>query len=257
MIDNKARRQFLYAGAALTVPALSVARPKNPDAYAFEPAPRPALPIVGSRLRFPVRRIFCVGLNYSAHRHEMGDSDRDPPFFFSKQPDMIVPSGTPIQYPSLTQNFHHEIELVVAMKAGGQNIPVTQALALVYGYGVGLDMTRRDLQTVDKDKRWPWESGKSFEQSAPCSAISPVTTVGHLTSGRIHLTVNGQTRQDADLKDMIWNAAEVISHLSSQFGLAAGDVIYTGTPDGVGPVSRGDEMRAQIDGLEPLVTAVA
>ncbi|HSY66502.1 MAG TPA: fumarylacetoacetate hydrolase family protein [Terriglobales bacterium] len=222
------------------------------------PAPPEAtLPVAGTDGRFPVRRIYCVGRNYLAHIREMGHDEREAPFFFAKASDMIVQNGATITYPSLTQNYHHEIELVVAMKSGGTDIPVDGALGHVYGYAVGLDMTRRDLQQAAARKGQPWEIGKSFDQAAPCSAVFPFSKVGHLSKGKIQLTVNGEERQNSDLGMMIWNVQEIISHLSQQVGLAAGDLIYTGTPDGVGPVVRGDKMIGHIDGLGDLSITIA
>jgi fumarylpyruvate hydrolase len=207
------------------------------------------LPINGSSQRYPVRRIYCVGRNYLEHRRELGNDLRDPPFFFAKHRDMIVQNGGTCAYPALTKDYQHEIELVIAMKSGGLDIPVEKALDHVYGYAVGLDMTRRDQQNAMKAKQLPWEVSKSFEESAPCAAIYPVAQVGHLKSGRIHLTVNGKTTQDSDLEKMIWNVPEIIHHLSTQAELAAGDLIFTGTPEGVGPLQKGDKMSAAIDKL--------
>lgn len=214
--------------------------------------PETTLPVVGTDGMFPVRRIYCVGRNYLAHIREMGNDEREAPFFFAKARDMIVQNGATIPYPALTQNYHHEIELVVAMKSGGTNIPANEALNHIYGYAVGLDMTRRDLQQAAAKKGKPWEIGKSFDQAAPCSAIFPVSKVGHLNKGKIQLKVNGDERQNSDLSMMRWNVQEIINHLSQQVGLAAGDLIYTGTPDGVGPVVRGDKMIGHIDGLGEL-----
>jgi fumarylpyruvate hydrolase len=222
------------------------------------PAPaETTLPVANTEGVFPVRRIYCVGRNYLAHVREMGHDEREAPFFFAKASDMIVQNGATIPYPSLTQNYHHEIELVVAMKSGSTNIAKDDALSHVYGYAVGLDMTRRDLQQAAAKKGQPWEIGKSFDQAAPCSAIFPVSKVGHISKGKIQLTVNGDGRQNSDIAMMIWNVQEIISHLSRQVGLAAGDLIYTGTPDGVGPVERGDKMMGHIDSLGELSIAIA
>jgi fumarylpyruvate hydrolase len=230
----------LCADDKLAIPALSV----------------PSLPVAGIDGRFPVRRIYCVGRNYLAHIREMGNDEREAPFFFAKASDMLVQNGATISYPPLTHNYHHEIELVVAMKSGGLSLSVDDSLNHVYGYAVGLDMTRRDLQQAAAKKGQPWEIGKSFDQAAPCSAIFPVAKVGHLNKGTIRLTVNGAERQSADLKMMIWNVPEIVYHLSQQVGLAAGDLIYTGTPDGVGPVVSGDKMVGHIDGLGELSITV-
>ena len=221
------------------------------------PAPEPVfLPINGSSQLYPVRRIYCVGRNYLAHIRELGNDEREPPFFFSKHRDMIVQNGENCAYPALTKDYQHEIELVVAMKSGGMDIPVARALDRVYGYAVGLDMTRRDLQNRMKEKKLPWEIGKSFEDSAPCGAIYPVAQVGHPAKGRIHLTVNGATKQDSDLAQMIWNVSEIIHHLSIQAEIKAGDLIFTGTPEGVAALQCGDRMVARIDTLGELSVTV-
>jgi fumarylpyruvate hydrolase len=252
------RDLFLLAGGAtLAASSAAAASPsKSAQGYAFD-LPVPSLPVAGRSVRFPVRRIYCVGRNYLAHIRELNHDEREPPFFFAKQRDMLVQSGESIRYPSLTHNFHHELELVVAMKSGGQNIPVEDAESHIYGYAVGLDMTRRDLQQAEAKKEHPWEIGKSFEQCAPCNAIHSVEDVGHINSGKIELTVNGQVRQSSDISKMIWTVAEIIHHLSLQVGIEAGDLIYTGTPDGVGPVQVGDRMIGVIDKLGSLDTAVA
>jgi fumarylpyruvate hydrolase len=223
--------------------------------YVFTPSPPPSLAIAGTGSRFPVRRIWCVGRNYAAHARELGNDEREPPFFFSKQPDMLVAGGGPIPYPSLTDNLHYEAELVVALKAGGEAIPETHAAQMIFGYAAGLDMTRRDLQKQMQEKGKPWEIGKSFEQSAPIGIITPGSILK--TSGAIGLTVNGETRQSSDLSHMSWNVAEIIARLSRQVTLAAGDVIFTGTPEGVGPVVKGDRLRVAIEGLTPLDISIA
>ena len=217
--------------------------------------PQPFIAIHGDTRRFPVRRVWCVGRNYAAHAKELGNDAKDPPFFFSKQPDMLVPGGGAIRYPSLTSNYHFECELVVALKDGGENISVGDAPKLIFGHAVGLDMTRRDLQKQMQEKGRPWEIGKSFEQSAPIGSLTPSATP--LSAGRIRLSVNGEIKQDSDLDQMMWNEAEIISRLSQQVALAAGDVIFTGTPEGVGPVKRGDKLLAEIAGLEPLSVTIA
>lgn len=244
----------LAGGAAVTIPAGAQAA----DPPLALPLPPPVtVPVVGSAQRFPVRRIYCVGRNYLAHRRELGNNETDPAFFFAKHRDMIVQSGGSCAYPGLTQDYQHEIELVVAMKSGGMNIPVERALDHVYGYAVGLDMTRRDQQNLMKAKQLPWEVGKSFEDSAPCGAITPVAQVGHLKEGRIVLTVNGAVRQNSDLANMMWNVPELIAQLSTQAEIRAGDLIYTGTPEGVSALQRGDRLVARIDRLSELSVTIA
>jgi fumarylpyruvate hydrolase len=215
-----------------------------------------SLPVIGSGLQFPVRRIYCVGRNYLEHIRELGNDEREPPFFFAKHRDCIVQHGSEVAYPSLTSNYQHEIELVVAMKSGSQNIKKEEALSHVYGYAVGLDMTRRDLQTISRKKEQPWEIGKSFEQAAPCSAITPVAKCGHLSKGKIQLTVNGKLKQEGDLSQMIWNVPEIIAALSLQVGLDAGDLIYTGTPAGVAACVRGDKLLGSVEGLAELPVTI-
>ena len=222
--------------------------------YIFPPAPTPSLAVAGTLARFAVRRIWCVGRNYAAHAREQGHDARQPPFFFSKQPDMLVPGGGAIAYPGLTENLHYEAELVVALKGGGANLSDQAAADAVFGYGAGLDMTRRDLQKQMQEKGKPWEIGKSFEQSAPVGTITPSSTI--LSAGAIGLTLNGQVRQQSDLSDMIWNVAEIICRLSRQVTLAAGDIIFTGTPEGVGAAVPGDRLTVQIEGLEPLSVTI-
>lgn len=209
-----------------------------------------SVPVEGEAGRFPVRRVLCVGRNYAAHRREMGGDDRDPPFFFSKPADAIVPPGNDVAYPPATANLHHEIELVVALKTGGADVPAEKALDLVYGYAVGVDITRRDLQNKAKDKGQPWEASKGFDQSAPISAIRPWT--GAPPQGRIWLSVEGQLKQDALVADMIWNVAEIIAEASKLWRLAPGDLIFTGTPEGVGPMVRGDLVKGGVDGVGEL-----
>ena len=219
------------------------------------PLSQPWIGIAGGTDRFPVRRVWCVGRNYLGHVRELGNDEREPPLFFSKQPDMLVPGGGAIRYPSLTKNYHYEVELVVALKAGGENIQAADADALIFGHAVGLDMTRRDLQKQMQEKGRPWEIAKSFEQSAPIGALVPAT--GALPPARIRLTVNGVIKQDADTAQLIWSVPEIIAQLSRQVRLAAGDVIFTGTPEGVGPVVKGDRLEAEIEGLEPLGVTIA
>ena len=216
--------------------------------------PAITIPIVGSTQVFPVRRIYCIGRNYAAHAREMGsDPTREPPFFFQKPTDAVqlVSPGSMIDhpYPPLTKNYHHEIELVAALGRGGRDIPVERALDLVYGYAIGLDMTRRDLQRGMGDQKKPWEIGKSFDRSAPIGPIHPVAQTGHFTKGAIWLKVNGTVKQSTDLDQMIWTVAEQISQLSAAFELMPGDIIYSGTPENVGPVLPGDVMEGHIDGL--------
>jgi len=218
---------------------------------------QPMLPIVGTSEMFPVRRIYCIGRNYAAHAREMGsDPNREPPFFFQKPSDAIqfVAPGTTADhpYPPLTKNYHYEIELVAALKSGGRNVSTTDALALVYGYAIGLDMTRRDLQRAMGDEKKPWEIGKSFDRSAPIGPIHPVAMTGHFTAGAISLKVNGAVKQNANLNQMIWSVAEQISKLSQAFELKAGDIIFSGTPENVGPVVAGDVMEGFIAGLPAL-----
>ena len=216
----------------------------------------PSLPVRGTDKRFPVRRVYCIGRNYAAHTIEMGgDPDREPPFFFQKNPDNLDCSGE-FPYPVKSSDVHHELEMVVALKSGGTNIPVAEALSHVYGYGVGLDMTRRDLQGEAKDLRRPWEIGKAFERSAPCGEIAPAAEIGHPDRGLVQLKVNGKATQTGDLGQMIWKVPEMISYLSEYFELAAGDVIMSGTPSGVGPVVKGDVMEAEIEGVGTLRVTV-
>ena len=219
-------------------------------AYVFAPPAVPTLPIVGSDEHFPVHRIYCVGRNFADHAVEMGhDPDKEPPFFFQKNPDTLVPSGAVISYPKMTRDVHHEVELVVALKAGGEDIPVERALECVFGYAVGLDLTRRDLQGEAKKLGRPWEVGKAFEEAAPCSAIVPATTIGHPAAGRIFLKINDKVKQDGNLNQMIWKVPEMIATLSTLFRLAPGDLIFAGTPAGVGPIARGDVLEGGVDGV--------
>jgi len=222
------------------------------------PAPaQTSVEVAGSSERFPVHRIYCVGRNYAAHAREMGmDPEREPPFFFSKPADAIVPNGAPVPYPPRTGNLHHEIELVVAIGAGGRDIPLASALAHVFGYAVGNDLTRRDLQFAAREKGQPWDVSKGFDRSAPVTAIRRAAEVGHLERGRIWIEVNGERRQQADLSEMIWNVPEIVAELSTLFDLVPGDLVFTGTPAGVGPVQRGDSLVGGIDGLETLRTTI-
>ncbi len=218
--------------------------------FVLPPPAVAAVPVEGEAGVFAVRRILCVGRNYAAHRREMGGDDRDPPFFFSKPADAVVPPGAPVAYPPRTADLHHEIELVAALKAGGRDIAPDRALDLVYGYAVGVDLTRRDLQSAAKDKGHPWDAAKGFDASAPVSAIR--TWIGAPPQGRIALSVNGQLRQQGQLADMIWNIAEVIAEASKLWTLGPGDLIFTGTPDGVGPIVPGDVVTGEIDGVGQL-----
>jgi fumarylpyruvate hydrolase len=222
------------------------------------PPPLPVLlPISGSLVGFPVRRVYCVGRNYAAHAIEMGhDPDREPPFFFQKNPDNLLAAGSAFPYPPLTADVHHEVELVVALKRGGTDIAVEDALDCVYGYAVGIDFTRRDLQAEAKKAGKPWAAAKAFEHSAPISAITPAEAIGHPVNGNIWLKVNGELRQQGDLDQMIWKVPEIIAELSKLFTLAPGDVIMTGTPSGVGAVARGDEVTCGVDGVAALAVHV-
>ncbi|MCZ7560537.1 MAG: fumarylacetoacetate hydrolase family protein [Burkholderiaceae bacterium] len=219
-----------------------------------------SLPVSGSADRFPVRRVFCVGRNYEAHAKEMGFTGREPPFFFLKPAEAVVPvpagSVGEIAYPSLTKDLHHEIELVVAIGTGGRDIAVADAASHIYGYAVGLDMTRRDLQGEMKKQGRPWCIGKAFEQSAPIGPVTPIAQCGELTKGAISLTVNGAARQASDVSMLIWSVNEVIAHLSTAWVLAPGDLIMTGTPEGVAAVVRGDRMHGEIAGLGALDVVV-
>lgn len=220
--------------------------------YAVPVPATPSLPIRDSDARFPVHRIYCVGRNYAAHALEMGhDPDREEPFFFQKNPDTLVLDGR-FPYPAQSSDVHHELELVVALRSGGTDIAVDAAQASVFGYAVGLDMTRRDLQAQMKKSGRPWEIGKAFEQSAPCSEIVPANLIGHPEQGAVQLFVNGELRQDGDLNQLIWKVPEMIAYLSRLFTLAPGDLIFTGTPAGVGPVQRGDRLRGTIAGVAEL-----
>ena len=216
-----------------------------------------SLPVRGSDAAFPIRRIYCIGRNYAAHTIEMGgDPDREEPFFFQKNAQNADPSGE-FPYPPESSDVHHEVEMVVALKSGGKNIDVGKALDHVYGYAVGIDMTRRDLQAVAKEQRRPWEPGKAFERSAPASEIVPAAEIGHLDSGSITLKVNGEQRQEGDLGQMIWKVPEQIAYLSRFYDIAAGDLIMSGTPSGVGPVQRGDVLEASVEGIGSLTVKVS
>ncbi|WP_297512477.1 fumarylacetoacetate hydrolase family protein [uncultured Caulobacter sp.] len=215
--------------------------------YAFPPHAQPTVPVEGSDAVFPVRRVLCVGRNYAAHAREMGADTRDPPFFFAKPADAIAPLKAEVPYPPATSDLHHEIELVVALKDGGANLSVEAALACVFGYGVGVDLTRRDLQGAAKAKGQPWEAGKAFDDSAPISALR--ATEAPAAEAAITLSVNGEVRQSGRIGDMIWNVGEVIAKASELWTLAAGDLIFTGTPEGVGPIVRGDRVAGEVEGV--------
>ncbi len=216
-----------------------------------------SLPVRGTDSRFPVHRIYCVGRNYAAHAVEMGhDPDKEPPFFFQKSPTCLVTDGAPVPYPTMTEDFHHEIELVVALSKGGSDIPVESALDHVFGYGVCLDMTRRDLQAVAKKASRPWSTSKSFDGAAPCGEIVPVSEIGHPDRGAVWLDVNGTRRQEGTLEQMIWKIPEVINTLSQLFALRPGDLIMTGTPAGVGSLVRGDDLHGHVDGVGDLKLSV-
>ncbi len=222
----------------------------------FQP-PAPVMAATSDGNEFPVRRVFCIGRNYAAHAREMGrDPDREPPFFFTKWAETVVPTGSTIAYPSETGNFHYEAELVVAIGQGGRNIAAADAERHVYGYATGLDMTRRDLQLEAREKGRPWDTGKNVEQSSPLGLIHPATEVGHLSTGRIELIVNGTVKQEADLADLIWSVPDVIAYVSRFYRLEPGDLIYTGTPAGVGAVVEGDQIIVSVAGLSDCVVTI-
>ncbi len=231
--------------------------------YLFTPVAVVGLPVVGSSDLYPVRRVYCVGRNYAAHAREMGfDPDREPPFFFCKpnDPESIVPvpvgQTVTLPYPPQTDNYHYEIELVVAIGKGGKDIPVAQAAEHIFGYAVGLDMTRRDLQMKMREMGRPWEIGKAFDYSAPVGALHPLDAIGEINQGQIMLQVNGDTRQCSDLTHLIWSVSEIIANLSTLFELQPGDLIFTGTPEGVGAVHPGETMNARIYGLSPITVKI-
>ncbi len=228
------------------------------DGFVVPPAATPAVAVEGTTRRFAVHRIYCVARNYPEHAREMGqDPDREPPFFFTKPADAVLPSGCDVPYPPRTANLHHEIEMVVALAAGGRDVAAADASRLIFGYAVGNDLTRRDLQAAAKKQGRPWDVAKGFEGAAPVSAIRPAATTGHVARGRIWLEVNGVLRQQGDIADMTWSVAEVIAELSSLWTLAAGDLIFTGTPAGVGPLVPGDRVRGGVDGVGVLEHGVA
>jgi fumarylpyruvate hydrolase len=224
--------------------------------YVISQPPQAAIAVEGSDEKFPVRRIWCVGRNYEEHIKEMGHDVRDPPFFFAKPSDAVVASGATIPYPSLTKDCHHEVELVVALKSGGRNVKVANALSHVWGYAVGIDLTRRDLQIASRKKERPWEVGKAFDNSAPCGPLVPASKVKDPNKGRISLKNNGTVKQDGDLSQMIWNVQEIIEKLSEMVELAAGDIIMTGTPSGVAAVVAGDKLECEIDSIGKLTVTI-
>ena len=223
--------------------------------FAFPPLQIPSVEIAGTSQRFPVHRIYCVGRNYAEHVREMGSDPVEPPVFFTKPADAVVANGASVPYPPRTENLHHEVELVVAIGSAGRTIPAGQARSHIFGYAVGNDLTRRDLQNASKKKGQPWDTGKAFDASAPISAIRPAAA-GHLERGRIWLTVNGEIRQQSDVAEMIWSVPDIVAELSTLFELKPGDLIYTGTPAGVGPLQTGDRIECGIDGLETLRNAI-
>jgi fumarylpyruvate hydrolase len=224
--------------------------------YAIAAPAVTTLAVDGTDAAYPVARVFCVGRNYAAHAIEMGhDPDREPPFFFMKPSDAVVPTGSRLPFPTQTEELHHEIELVVALGEGGQDIKVDEALDHVFGYAVGLDMTRRDMQSVAKKMGRPWDMAKGFDDSAPTSPIRPAADIGHPTTGAIWLRINGETRQQGDLAQQIWKVPETISYLSTLVALRPGDLIMTGTPDGVGRVERGDVLEGHVDGVGDLAVS--
>lgn len=221
--------------------------------FAIDPITPVTIPIVGVEAVFPVNNIYCVGRNYADHAIEMGgDPNREAPFFFMKPAYAVSTNGVAVSYPSHSKDVHHELEMVVALVDGGINVPVNEAMGLVYGYGIGVDMTRRDLQAEAKDKRRPWEAGKTFAQAAPCADLLPISETGEINAAEIQLAINGEVRQQGNVNQMIWKVAEIISRLSEVFLLQAGDLIFTGTPAGVGPVEIGDEVTATLTGLPEL-----
>jgi fumarylpyruvate hydrolase len=255
-MDTVDRRTILATGALALAGAATQSGPAAAQAgpKSIFPVGTTTIPIVGETDVFPVRRIYCIGRNYAAHSREMGsDPTREPPFFFQKPTDAIqnvaIGKVGDHPYPSLTKNYHYEVELVAALKSGGKNIPVEQALDHVYGYAVGLDMTRRDLQRAMGDEKKPWEIGKSFDHSAVLGPIHPAAKTGHFTKGAISLAVNDTVKQNSNLLNMSWNVAEQIAKLSEAFELKAGDIIYSGTPENVGPVVKGDVLLCKIEGL--------
>jgi fumarylpyruvate hydrolase len=224
--------------------------------YVITPPSQPAIAVQGTDKLFPVRRIWCVGRNYIEHIREMGQDERAAPFFFAKPADALVPDGGVVAYPPLTKDMHHEVELVVALKSGGSNIKPENANDCIFGYGVGIDLTRRDLQIASREVKRPWEIGKAFDGSAPCGPLAPASKIGHPTKGRISLKVNGAVKQDGDLNQMIWNIPETIWKLSEMVALAPGDIIMTGTPAGVGALVAGDKIECEVEGVGSLKVSI-
>lgn len=224
----------------------------------FAPPPVPSVAVFGEDRRFPVRRIFCVGLNYAEHAREMGkEPGAEPPFFFTKPADAVVADGATLPFPSLTNNLHHEIELVVALQSGGADIPAARALDCVYGYAAGIDLTRRDMQSAARKAGGPWDMSKGFDNSAPIGAIRKASEIGHPARGRIALSVNGAPRQQGDLSDMIWSVPQIIAALSAFVALAPGDLIFTGTPAGVGALQPGDAAVGEVEGVGTIRVSLA
>jgi fumarylpyruvate hydrolase len=249
-IEKGSRRRFLIGGAAVTAAGLSTESSAQSAGYVIEPPAVVAMEIAGSDRRFPVRRVYCLGRNYREHAIESGDDpDQTPPFFFMKPTDAVIDYRDGFPYPPMTRALRYEGEMVVALHSGGADIDPGDALSHVYGYGIGLDMTRQDLQETAQSLSRPWAISKSFDKSAPCGPIHPVATNGHRESGRIWLSVNGELKQDSDLALQRWSVGEAISILSQHYELAAGDIILTGTPENVGLVERGDVIRVGIEGL--------
>lgn len=226
--------------------------------YVLQPPARPDLPVAGTDERFPVGQVFCVGRNYADHAVEMGgDPDREPPFFFIKPGFTVLADGLDMIYPELSSDVHHELEMVVAIGGTGRNVTPDDAMKLVFGYGVGIDMTRRDLQAEAKEKSRPWEAGKSFVGAAPCGAITRVNDCGHIEDAEMELVIDGAVKQSGNVSQMIWKTAEILSRLSALFVLGPGDLVFTGTPAGVGPVHPGNKVQANISGLSELVFKIS
>jgi fumarylpyruvate hydrolase len=229
---------------------------KSNEGYVIAPPPQATIAVAGTTKSFPVRRVWCVGRNYLEHIREMGQDEREPPFFFAKPADAVVPDGATVPYPPLTKDLHEELVVVVALTGGGRNFALKLANDCIYGYAVGIDLTRRDLQIASRDIKRPWEIGKAFDASAPCGALRPAAEIGHPTKGRIALKCNGKVRQDGDLEQMIWNVPEVISKLSEMVELAPGDIIMTGTPSGVAATVAGDKLECEIAGVGTLTVTM-